>query len=103
MSRTISPLCSEVADIFDLIGKKRVVFILKALSDGHDSFMDIRRYISNPSAKILTERLDELGKVHLIERRILSPKPLKIRYYLTPRGKELADICQHIASWCHQG
>ncbi len=92
--------CPQTAKLFELLGKKWVIFLIKALDEGVDTFSTIRIKVWSPSAKIISQRLDELTLAQLVERRIISEKPIQIRYFLTSHGRAVAEVIDKFAS-CH--
>lgn len=85
-----------IADLFEFLGKKRTIVIIKTLSE-HDqmSFSDLQRALHNINSRILTERLDESVQKGYVLRMVTTSKPLKIRYALTEQGKKLwAKLCE---------
>ncbi|MCA9378190.1 hypothetical protein KC711_04810 [Candidatus Peregrinibacteria bacterium] len=45
MVRPAHDACPQTAVLFSLLGKKWIIFLIKTLSEGHESFNDIRRSI----------------------------------------------------------
>lgn len=78
-----------IQEIISVISKKWVLNILKALSDGADSFSTIKKQIPKINSRILTERLTEMETYKLVERKIVSERPVKIKYFPTSRCLEL--------------
>ena len=99
MVRSAHDSCPKTATLFSLLGKKWIIFLIKTLSEGHESFNDIRRSIWSPSAKILTMRLQDLQKAGIVERVVVTQEPLCIRYRLTHIGQELSKFLCHLSVW----
>lgn len=78
-----------ISQLFETIGKKWVIFIIKTIGEGESTFTSIKESLGDLNSKILTDRLDELETKWYILRDIVSTKPIKIRYSLTQFGKEL--------------
>lgn len=89
--------CPQTAQLFELLGKKWVIFVIKALDEGVDTFSAIREKVGSPSAKIISQRLDELMEGQLVERKIISEKPIQIRYLLTSKGRAVAEVIDKFA------
>lgn len=60
MVKTPSCNCPHATRLFNLIGKKWVIFIMQAVDEGHHTFTKIRENIGDANTKILTDRLGEL-------------------------------------------
>jgi DNA-binding HxlR family transcriptional regulator len=85
--------CPHAQNLFTLLGKKWVIFILQAVDEGSETFTDIRRSIGEANTKILSDRLGEL-----VVAGILS-KTSEGNYHLTNRGKTLSDALIDLAHW----
>ena len=78
-----------MSKLFETIGKKWVIFIVKTIGEWESTFTWIKEKLGDLNSKILTDRLDELENKWYILRDIVSTKPIKIRYTLTKFGEEL--------------
>ena len=87
-----------VAKASELISERWTLLILRELMLGTHRFNDFQRALSRISPTLLTKRLGQLKAAGL-----LVKKPQKGRkgyeYFLTPAGRELAPLIEHLASW----
>ncbi len=87
-----------VAKASELISERWTLLILRELMLGTQRFSDFQRALSRISPTLLTKRLGQLEVA-----RLLVKKPQKGRkgyeYFLTPAGRELAPLIEHLASW----
>jgi DNA-binding HxlR family transcriptional regulator/putative sterol carrier protein len=87
-----------VAKATELLGEKWTILILRELFLGTHRYNEFQRALSRISPSLLTKRLKQLEAAGIIVR-----KPMQGRkgheYYLTPVGKELAPIVEHLATW----
>lgn len=87
-----------VAKATTLLGEKWMLLILRELLLGTHRYNDFQRALSRISPSLLTKRLKQLETAGLIVR-----KPQQGRkgyeYFLTPAGKGLAPIVEHLAIW----
>jgi DNA-binding HxlR family transcriptional regulator len=84
-----------------LLGGKWHVAILYQLS-GSDGmrFSALQEEIEGISAKMLSESLDRLEKRYgVVERRILTDKPLRVEYSLSETGESIEPMLSTIAEW----
>lgn len=65
---------------------------MKAIDEGANTYSTIREAIGLANTTIVSQRLEELTESGLIERKIISEKPVQIRYSLTKKGKEIAKV-----------
>lgn len=59
-------------------------------------FNELQRLIPNISHGVLAAQLKELEKYHLVDRRVLENKPLKVEYSLSSLGQEFIPVMQHM-------
>ena len=78
--------------LLGMLGKKWVIMILKSIHDGKHTFTEIKDDITEISANLLTERLNELIAAGYVTKEVLSVQPVKIHYGLSMKGKELSQL-----------
>ncbi|MEX3747022.1 MULTISPECIES: winged helix-turn-helix transcriptional regulator [Lysinibacillus] len=91
-------LCPRLAKAMDLIGKRWTGLILYQLLDGPQRFNEIESALP-VSGRLLSERLKELEKEGLVERRVYSEVPVRVEYSLTDKGRALEGAIRNIESW----
>lgn len=91
-------LCPRLAKAMDLIGKRWTGLILYQLLDGSQRFNEIESALP-VSGRLLSERLKELEKEGLVERKVYSEVPVRVEYSLTEKGQALEDAIRNIESW----
>ncbi|MBP9779881.1 helix-turn-helix transcriptional regulator [Candidatus Gracilibacteria bacterium] len=85
--------CPFAQELFTLLGKKWVIFIIEAIDEGAHTFTDIRHSIGEANTKILTDRLTELVGVGIIEKTDTG------NYILSKLGKDLSVRLIELAHW----
>ncbi|WP_427108880.1 winged helix-turn-helix transcriptional regulator [Lysinibacillus xylanilyticus] len=93
-----SNLCPRLAKAMDLIGKRWTGLILYQLLDGPQRFNEIESSLP-VSGRLLSERLKELEKEGLVERKVYSEVPVRVEYSLTDKGRALEGAIRNIESW----
>jgi len=85
----------------DVLGRKwHLVILHELLTEGAMGFGELKRDIDRISSKVLSDSLDRLETEHdLVERRIVSEKPVRVEYAMTDRGRNLAPIVDRIHEW----
>jgi len=73
--------------IFEILGKKWTLEILKLLTDSDRSFSEIEELVKNP--KTTSDRLKELEELKIVEREVQQDKQRSVKYRLTELGKNL--------------
>ena len=90
----------EVVDIWEILGKRWSLHILKNLStNGTVRFNELKRLIPEISSTVLSQRLLEIEREVLISKKIYSEIPVRVEYSLTLRTKELETILQQLSVW----
>lgn len=91
--------CCPVEATLDLIGGKYKALILWHLSDKTLRFSEIKKRISNATAKMLTQQLRELESQMLIHREVYPVIPPKVEYSLTSLGSSLMPVLVAMRDW----
>jgi DNA-binding HxlR family transcriptional regulator len=77
----------------EAIGDRWTPLVLRELMCGSERFSDINRGVPRMSRTLLAQRLKQLVRIGVIERR---PGPT---YHLTPAGQELEDVVFGLGDW----
>ncbi len=79
-----------------ILGKRWTILIIKEIFYSKKKslrFMDIKKRLTNISAKVLSERLKEMGKDNIVKRRVFSKQtPPRVYYSLTEKGHDACTI-----------
>lgn len=78
-----------IQGIIEIISKKWVLQIFHSLTSGVDTFSGFQKAIIGINSRILSERLVELENNGFIERKLVSDRPVKIKYFPTHKCHEL--------------
>ncbi len=62
-------------------------------------FNELKRRIQGISATSLTERLSELERLAIVQRKVYPDSPPRVEYSLTKKGWELHTILEGLAEW----
>lgn len=89
----------KVERSFELVGKRWTGLILYVLLSGPKRFSEIHTLIPSLSKRMLTERIKELEEHNIIERQVITDRPVRVEYLLTEKGKELGGILGNIGKW----
>ena len=90
----------EVLTIWEVLGKKWALLILKNLSTKEAiRFNELKKVLSGISSTVLSERLFELEGEGLVSKKIYAQIPPKVEYSLTTRAKELEVILKDLGKW----
>lgn len=83
-----------------LIGKKwHPVIIHRLLEVEPVGFNSLKDEVDGISSKVLSESLDDLQEKNLVDREIVSEKPVRVKYTLTDKGRNLKPVIEEMKSW----
>lgn len=82
----------------ELVGERWALLVMRELMLSPKRFTDLRAGLPGISANVLTQRLEKLEAVGIVERRELPP-PAGKAYALTPWGLEAEPILRELGRW----
>lgn len=91
-------LCPRLSKALDLIGKRWTALIIYQLLEGPQRFNAIESALPI-SGRLLSERLKELEKEDIVERKVYSEVPIRVEYSLTEKGRSLETAVREIETW----
>lgn len=92
-------VCESFQQAAQLVGQRWVPQIAWVLRGGPHRYSALRDAIPEISDTLLSERLRELEAAGIVSRTVTPTTPVLIRYALTARGRELADVIEGLSSW----
>jgi len=84
----------------DIVGRKwhpHIVYHLRA--DGTMGFSDLKSAVDGISSKMLSEGLDDLEAMGIVERELVNDQPVRVAYSLTEAGDALEGIISDLVQW----
>ncbi len=103
--KTVSEPCLEPCPIergMRLLGGKWKGSILWHLKDGPVRFNDLARQLGGASKKMVNQRLKEMEEMGLLERRVLSTRPIAVAYSITDFGRSALDVLDQLKEWAEE-
>nr|WP_095504517.1 helix-turn-helix domain-containing protein [Paraferrimonas sedimenticola] len=85
-----------------IIGGKWKGSILWHLKDEPVRFNDLARMLGGASKKMVNQRLKEMEEQGLIEREVLSDRPIAVAYSITPFGRSSLNILEQLKDWAEE-
>ncbi|MDP4091597.1 MAG: winged helix-turn-helix transcriptional regulator [Bacillota bacterium] len=92
-------LCPKYEKAFELLGKRWIGLIIKALMNGPKRFSDVSSIIPQLSDRVLAERFKELETEGIIERKVYPETPVRIEYQLSEKGVALKRVLEEVQKW----
>ncbi|OZD04951.1 MarR family transcriptional regulator [Rhodococcus sp. 06-235-1A] len=86
-------------ELLDQVLDKWSLQVLNELCERPCRFNDLRRSIPTVTQKSLTATLRKLERNGIIERTVLSTRPVAVEYRITPLGKTLRDPVDVLLAW----
>lgn len=83
----------------DLVGGKWKLRILWHIIRGDNRFSSLKKTIPEITEKMLTTQLRELVESGLVERNLISEKPLSVDYNLSEKYNELKGIVESLCNF----
>jgi len=84
----------------DIIGKKwHPVIVHRLLQHGALRFNELGEEVGAITNKMLSQSLEDLEEKELVDREIVSEKPVAVEYSLTERGQSLEPVIDSLEEW----
>ena len=96
--RTYCDGCAA-AHALDLVGERWALLVVRELLLGPKRFTDLRAGLPNVSPNVLAQRLRELERAGVVQRRKLAPPAASKVYELTDWGLELEPVITQLGRW----
>ncbi|MDI7743902.1 winged helix-turn-helix transcriptional regulator [Lysinibacillus fusiformis] len=93
-----STICPRLSKAMDLLGKRWTTLILYQLLEGSQRFNEIESALP-VSGRLLSERLKELEKEGIVERKVYTEVPVRVEYSLTDKGSALEGAIREVEKW----
>ena len=91
-------LCPKFEHAIHILGKRWTGLILWTLLSGPKRFSEIEAAIP-VSGRLLSERLKELESEGLVTREVFPEVPVRVVYFLTPKGQAMEPILAAVQQW----
>ncbi|MET9724413.1 winged helix-turn-helix transcriptional regulator [Streptomyces zaomyceticus] len=89
-------------ELLDQVLDKWSLSVLNELCERPCRFNELRRAIPQVTQKSLTATLRRLERNGVIEREVVSTRPVAVRYRITPLGKTLRHPIDVLLAWATQ-
>ncbi|MEZ8140885.1 winged helix-turn-helix transcriptional regulator [Enterovibrio sp. FF113] len=103
--KSVVNTCTEPCAIekgMRLIGGKWKGTLIYHLKDGPVRFNDLARLLGGASKKMIDQRLKELEAEDMVERKVISDRPIAVSYELTEFGRSALKILDDLRVWSEQ-
>jgi DNA-binding HxlR family transcriptional regulator len=93
--------CPHFHRAVELVGKRWTGAILYVLlqANGPLRFSEIAHAVPDLSDRLLSERMKELERCGIVDRRVAGTSPVRVEYALTDRGRALEPSLAELKGW----
>ena len=88
--------------VFEVLGKRWSGLILSLLLQRPARFSELARAVPGLSERVLSERLQELVALGLVERLVETGPPLGTTYRLTAKGERFRPALRQLLRWADE-
>jgi DNA-binding HxlR family transcriptional regulator len=89
-----------ITGTLQLLSKRWVLLTLRAIQHDTHTFNALKRALGgHVSSRTLTDRLIELEQFGILEKRVISQKPLKTEYHFTRKSQPLKKLIEKLCDW----
>lgn len=94
-----SQIAGDHRELLDQVLDKWSLLVLDKLCESPRRFNDLRRAIPAVSQKSLTATLRRLERNGMVERTLLSTRPVAVEYRISHLGRTLQDLIDALFGW----
>jgi DNA-binding HxlR family transcriptional regulator len=93
--------CPHFHKAVELVGKRWTGAILYVLlhADRPLRFSEIAHAVPDLSDRLLSERMKELERCGIVDRKVAATSPVRVEYALTDRGRDLQAALAELKGW----
>lgn len=95
-------LCDRFHETVELVGKRWTGAIIFMLLASPRRFADLRDGIPAVTDKMLSDRLRELEREGIVDRKVFAETPVRIEYSLAETGRALAKAFEALTEWADE-
>lgn len=94
-----SQIATEHRELLDQVLDKWSLLVLDTLCEGPRRFNELRRAIPTVTQKSLTVTLRRLERNGMVDRVVLSTRPVAVEYRISDLGSTLQDLIDALFGW----
>jgi DNA-binding HxlR family transcriptional regulator len=93
------PVPEEIRRAADLLERRWTFAIVYAAHTGAVRFNEFKQAVGRVPPRTLAQRLSELERAGILERRIVDSRPPRAEYVLTDEGRRLQALIDALQQW----
>ncbi len=100
--RYAEKICVNFQHCAEIIAKRWTALILHVMMEKPRRFSELAEELEVVSDRILSERLKELEREGIVERRVYDCTPVRVEYSLTEKGRALGPVIEAMETWSNR-
>ena len=101
-ARHSDTICSRFQTAADLVGKRWTALIVQQLEPKPRRYRELAEALDVVSERMLIQRLRELERAGVVERRLIDDQPVRVEYRLTDKGRALGRVVGGLQRWAEK-
>ena len=95
-------MCLKFQSAVDLLGKRWTPLIVQLLLKGPHRYSELYEELEVVTEGMLSQRLKELERARVVERRVIDEQPVRVEYHLTSKGRALSRVISGLERWADE-
>jgi len=95
-------ICARFQSAVDLLGKRWSPLIVELLLKRPHRYSELLSEMEVVTEGMLSQRLKELERGGVIQRRVIDDQPVRVEYHLTDKGRALGRVIGALEKWAEE-
>ena len=95
-------MCAKFQSAVDLLGKRWTPLIVQLLLQRPHRYSELAAELEVVSEGMLSQRLKELERAGVAQRRVIDEQPVRVEYHLTEKGRALGRVVGGLERWADE-
>src|SRR2546428_13751193 len=100
--RQSTKLCRRFQSAADLLGKRWSPLVVQLLLKRPHRYSELVAELEVVTEGMLSQRLKELERAGVVQRRVIGEQPVRVEYHLTEKGRALSRVIGGLERWAEQ-
>src|SRR5438128_10571136 len=92
-------ICVHFQAAVDLLGKRWTPLIVQLLLKRPHRYSELVAELEVVTEGMLSQRLKELERAEVVQRRVIDEQPIRVEYHLTEKGRALGRAVGGLERW----
>ena len=95
-------MCAKFQAAVDIVGKRWTPLIVQLLLERPRRYSELVTELEVVTEGMLSQRLKELERTGVVERRVIDDQPIRVEYHLTRKGRGLSRVITGLERWAEE-